>query len=165
MGCDNSLWQRAKARIGNRIHWNGQSTVLKKILEPLKYFAVAAIVVALVLLGFQLGKENNRELVQHLQSEKVRLETELANTREENTRLLIDQARETATGPVEETTASDDSNADKPVQLQEPVAAPVDTPAAAAETSTSQEPALGQISETFSTGAAPSSSEQGPAQE
>jgi hypothetical protein len=134
--------------------------VLKKILESLKYFAVAAIVTALILLGFQLGKENNRELVQHLQGEKVRLETELANAREENTRLLIDQVRETTAAPVEETTASDSSE-EKAVHLPEPVSAPVETPAAAEETSTALDPALGQISETFNTEAAPASSEQG----
>jgi hypothetical protein len=137
--------------------------VLKKILEPLKYFAVAAIVVALVLLGFQLGKENNRELVQHLQSEKVRLETELANTREENTRLLIDQARETVASPEEET-ADTDSNKEKAVHLPEPVPAPDETTAAPREASPA-EPALGQISETFSAEPAPASSEQESARE
>jgi hypothetical protein len=154
MSCDNSPYPRAKARIGNRKQHNGQSTVLKKILEPLKYFAVAAIVTALILLGFQLGNENNRELVQHLQGEKARLETELADAREENTRLLIDQTRASAAQP--ETPLADNDVA----QPSEPEPA-----ATSAETATPAEPALEQISETFSAEAAPASGEQESAQE
>ncbi len=137
--------------------------MLKKILEPLKYFAIAAIVTALILLGFQLGKENNSELVQHLQSEKIRLETELSNAREENKRLIVEQARATVVPPVEETAPSESSE-EKAVHLPEPVPAPVETTATPGEAS-SAEPALGQISETFSAEPAPAGSQQESAQE
>ena len=138
-------------------------TVLKKILEPLRYFAVAAIVTALILLGFQLGKENNRELVQHLQEEKVRLETELANAREEMKRLIVEQAREPVASSGEET-ADTGSSEEKAVHLPEPVPAPAATTASPPEASPA-EPALGQITETFNAEPAPSDSEEGSAQE
>jgi hypothetical protein len=157
MGCVNSPYRRAKARIGNSDQQDGQPQVLKKILEPLKYFAVAAIVTALILLGFQLGKENNSELVQHLQAEKIRLQTELANAREENTRLLVEQTRASVAKPetpLAETKAQESA--------QPPAPEPVELPA---ETATPSEPALGQISETFSAGDAAQSSEQESAQE
>ena len=137
--------------------------MLKKILEPLKYFAVAAIVTALILLGFQLGKENNRELVQHLQGEKVRLETELANAREEMTRLIVEQTSEAAASSGEETAATDSSE-EKAVHLPEPVPVPAETTASPPEASPA-EPALGQISETFNVEPAVSGSEEGSAQE
>lgn len=157
MGCDNSPYPRAKARIGNSDQQDGQSKMLKKILEPLKYFAVAAIVTALILLGFQLGKENNSELVQHLQAEKIRLESELSSARDENTRLLLEQTRASVVKP-EPPLA--ENNAQETVQP--PAAEPVEIPA---ETASPVEPALGQISETFSAGDAAESSEQESAQE
>ncbi|MEJ2316449.1 MAG: hypothetical protein P8Y83_05750 [Gammaproteobacteria bacterium] len=131
--------------------------MLKKILESLKYFAVAAIVAALILLGFQLGKENNRELVQHLQGEKVRLETELSKARDENTRLLLEQTRASVVKPETPLTDNDVAQTAQPSQPE-----PAETPT---ETAIPAEPALEQISETFSTGAAPASSEQGAPQE
>ena len=134
--------------------------MLKKILEPLKYFAIAAIVTALILLGFQLGKENNSELVQHLQDEKIRLEAELANAREEMTRLVVEQARATVVPPVEETAPSGSSE-EKAVHLPEPVPAPVEPPAVPDEGS-SADPALGQISETFGTEAVQPGKEESP---
>lgn len=137
--------------------------MLKKILEPLKYFAIAAIVTALILLGFQLGKDNNSELVQHLQAEKLRLETELANAREENTRLIVEQARQTVASPEEET-ATTDSSEEKAGHIPEPAPAPAETTVTPQETS-SAEPALGQISETFSAEPEPPSSEGGSGQE
>ncbi len=163
MRCDNSPCQPAKARIGNRNKHSGQSNVLKKILEPLKYFAVAAIVTALILLGFQLGKENNRELVQHLQGEKVRLETELVNAREEMTRLIVERTRESVTNSAEETVDTGSSE-EKAAHLPEPVPVPTETTASPPEASPA-EPALGQISETFNVEPAPSGSTQESAQE
>ena len=138
-------------------------TVLKKILDPLKYFAIAAIVTALILLGFQLGKDNNSELVQHLQGEKVRLETELANARKEMTRLIVERAQEPVASSGEET-ADTDSSEEKAVHLPEPVPAPAGTTASPPEASPA-EPALGQITETFNVEPAPSDSKEGSAQE
>ena len=115
---------------------------------------------ALILLGFQLGKENNSELVQHLQAEKTRLEAELANAREEMTRLVVEQARATVVPPVEETAPSESSE-EKAVHLPEPVPAPVEPPAVPEEGS-SADPALGQISETFGTEAMQPGKEESP---
>jgi hypothetical protein len=160
MGCDNSPYPRATARIGNRDQQDGQSKVLKKILEPLKYFAVAAIVTALILLGFQFGKENNSEFVQHLGAEKTRLESELAAARDEIKRLEVAQA--SAAIPVQADSAIADKEEEKAAQLPDPVPAPDEKPAM--ETSP-QEPALGQISETFSVEPGPTDSGEEKARE
>ena len=160
MGCVNSPYRRAKARIGNSDQQDGQPQVLKKILEPLKYFAVAAIVTALILLGFQLGKENNSEFVQHLGAEKTRLESELAAARDEIKRLEVAQA--SAALPVQADSAIADNEEVKAAQLPEPGPAPDEKPAMEASP---QEPALGQISETFSVDPGPSDSGEEKARE
>jgi hypothetical protein len=127
--------------------------VLKKILEPLKYFAIAAVVAALILLGFQLGKENNNEFVQHLGAEKTRLEAQLAAARDEIKRLEIAQVKAAVTAEAESETANDQE--EKAAQIPESPTTPDEKPAMV---TSPQEPALGQINETFSVDKKPADS-------
>ena len=49
---------------------------MKKIFDPLKLLVIGAIIVALIYLGFQLGKETDQGLVTYLKQENATLRTE-----------------------------------------------------------------------------------------
>ena len=57
--------------------------MLNKILDPLKLFFIGAIVAALIVLGFQLGKETDKGLLEYLRQDNATLQAELEKLRRE----------------------------------------------------------------------------------
>jgi hypothetical protein len=66
---------------------------MKKIFDPLKLFVFGAIVAALIVLGFQLGKETDKGLVTYLKQENASLRTELDRTATELASLQAQHAK------------------------------------------------------------------------
>jgi hypothetical protein len=66
---------------------------MKKIFDPLKLFVFGAIVAALIVLGFQLGKETDKGFVTYLKQENASLRTELDRTAAELASLQAQHAK------------------------------------------------------------------------
>lgn len=131
--------------------------MLQKIIDPLKLFIIGAIVAALIVLGFQLGKQTNKGLLAYLQQEKTSLEKELKRVQQEHLLLLSQKAKtdEDAVQAAAEKTDTTESGNTPSGQQQSavtPAAAdstPPEQPAPAPATAEQPKPAIDQITNVF----------------
>ena len=118
--------------------------MLNKILDPLKLFFIGAIVAALIVLGFQLGKETDKGLLEYLRQDNAALQAELEKLRSENSALQAEKVR-----MQQEVTRTEETKASPPAEPSSPASHAVEEEAPEKPVPGSA-PVINQIVDTFS---------------